>query len=181
MPNLDKRIAEWRRRMKAGGIKSPAVLDELESHLRDEVEQQMRSGLDAQESLAVAADRIGQADILKIEFETIGELPSARERKVTGILLLAALGLYAALGLLIFFTAKASLTERTTMLAAVAFTVLTGLSGRLFLHRFLPVVARKRHRIIVQVVILQGGRSIFHSSTGLDFTPGRLVTTILWE
>jgi hypothetical protein len=49
MPNLDQRIAEWRQRMDTGGIKSPAVLDELESHLRDEVEQQMRSGLDAKD------------------------------------------------------------------------------------------------------------------------------------
>ena len=46
MFNLDQAIVEWRRQMAAGGIRSPEVLDELESHLRDDVEQQMRLGLD---------------------------------------------------------------------------------------------------------------------------------------
>ena len=40
MFNLDQSIAAWRQQMVAGGIKSPRVLDELESHLRDDVEEQ---------------------------------------------------------------------------------------------------------------------------------------------
>ncbi|HEX4265160.1 MAG TPA: hypothetical protein VH597_12540 [Verrucomicrobiae bacterium] len=50
--NLDPAITEWRRKMAAGGIKSPAVVDELESHLHEDVEQQMRAGTSARESEA---------------------------------------------------------------------------------------------------------------------------------
>jgi len=37
MFDLDQAISEWRRQMAAGGIKLPDALDELESHLREEV------------------------------------------------------------------------------------------------------------------------------------------------
>lgn len=45
MFNLDNAISEWRREMLAAGIKTPVPLEELESHLRDEIEQQTKSGL----------------------------------------------------------------------------------------------------------------------------------------
>ena len=45
MFNLNEEIAEWRRQMLAAGIETPVPLNELESHLREDVEQQMRSGL----------------------------------------------------------------------------------------------------------------------------------------
>ena len=45
MPDLEKSIAEWRRQMLAAGIKTPVPLEELEIHLREEIEQQMKSGI----------------------------------------------------------------------------------------------------------------------------------------
>ena len=45
MFDLEKAIADWRRQMLAAGIKTPVPLEELESHLREEIEQQMKSGL----------------------------------------------------------------------------------------------------------------------------------------
>jgi hypothetical protein len=47
MFNLDQAIADWRRQMLAAGIKTPVPLEELEIHLREDVEQQMQSGLRA--------------------------------------------------------------------------------------------------------------------------------------
>ena len=38
MFDLEQAILEWRRQMTAGGIKAPEVLDELESHLHDDVD-----------------------------------------------------------------------------------------------------------------------------------------------
>ena len=58
--------------MVAGGIKLPRVLDELESHLRDDVEQQMGSGLSAQRAFESAVKRIGQAAALSSEFDRMG-------------------------------------------------------------------------------------------------------------
>lgn len=71
MLNLDERIAEWRRQMLAAGIKTPVPLDELESHLREEVEQQLQSGLSAQEAFEAAVRQLGESKALKREFSKV--------------------------------------------------------------------------------------------------------------
>lgn len=73
MFDLDQAIAEWRRQMLAAGIKSPVPLEELESHLREDVEVGMRSGLTAQSAFETAERRMGQADGLKAEFKKAGK------------------------------------------------------------------------------------------------------------
>jgi Clp amino terminal domain, pathogenicity island component len=74
MFNLEKSISNWRRQMIAGGIKSSAVLDELESHLREDVERRMRSSTPAEKAFEEAVQQVGSADQLKLEFGKI-ELP----------------------------------------------------------------------------------------------------------
>jgi hypothetical protein len=69
MFNLDEQITEWRRQMLDAGIKTPVPLDELESHLREDVEQQMRSGLNTQQAFETAVQAIGRASVLKREFK----------------------------------------------------------------------------------------------------------------
>jgi hypothetical protein len=71
MFNLDQAIAEWRRRMLAAGIKTPVPLDELEAHLRDEIEQQAKSGLSEAEAFQVAVEEIGKAHPLQQEFKKV--------------------------------------------------------------------------------------------------------------
>jgi hypothetical protein len=68
MFNFDKAVARWRQEMLAGGMKSPDVLDELESHLRDEIERQIRSGADEQHAYQAAVASLGQARVLRSEF-----------------------------------------------------------------------------------------------------------------
>jgi len=68
MFDIEKAIAEWRREMLAGGIKSFETLDELESHLRDDVERQMLVGMDASRAFEIAVGRIGQPRALNKEF-----------------------------------------------------------------------------------------------------------------
>ena len=72
MFSLDQAMAEWRRQMLAAGIKTPVLLDELESHLRDDVEQQIQAGLSEQQAFERAIQRIGEAHALKCEFEKVG-------------------------------------------------------------------------------------------------------------
>jgi hypothetical protein len=80
MFDLDRAIADWRRQMLAAGIKSSESLDELESHLRDDVEGQMRSGLGTEAAFAAARERIGSAKSLKGEFEkNLAPKPFKRE------------------------------------------------------------------------------------------------------
>ena len=69
MFDLEQSMAEWRRQMLAAGIVSPEVLDELEMHLRDDVEAQESAGLSTQEAFALAAKRMGQPGNIKTEFQ----------------------------------------------------------------------------------------------------------------
>src|SRR5689334_9817710 len=68
MFDLEQSIAEWRRQMTVGGVKNPGVLDELESHLREDLERQTRTGIDVQNAFAAAVKKIGSAGALKNEF-----------------------------------------------------------------------------------------------------------------
>jgi hypothetical protein len=68
MFDLEKAIADWRRQMLAAGIKSPVPLAELEIHLREEIEQQMKSGLSEQKAFEISVQQIGQPKMLKREF-----------------------------------------------------------------------------------------------------------------
>jgi len=57
--------------MLAAGIKSPVPLEELESHLREEIERQIQSGANEQQAFASATAGVGQAGPLKAEFKKL--------------------------------------------------------------------------------------------------------------
>jgi hypothetical protein len=95
MFDLEQSIMDWRKQMLGAGIKTPVPLEELEIHLREEIEQQM-SGLSEQEIFNSAVQKIGQAGLLKTEFKKaggfigwLGENKSARINRVLGLLWLA--------------------------------------------------------------------------------------------
>ena len=69
MFDLEKEIADWRRQMLAAGIKTPVPLEELESHLREDIERQMKSGSNEQKAFEVSIQRIGQPQAIKREFK----------------------------------------------------------------------------------------------------------------
>ena len=78
MFNLETAIAEWRRHLNSRGVGSSQVLDELESHLREDTEEYLREGATAQQAFEMAVQRLGQAADLECEFEKIDgqDLPS---------------------------------------------------------------------------------------------------------
>ena len=57
--------------MQAAGIKMPVPLEELEIHLREDIAQQMQSGLNEQQAFGAAIQRIGQGSALKSEFKKV--------------------------------------------------------------------------------------------------------------
>jgi hypothetical protein len=71
MFNLESSISDWRQQMLAAGIKSPVPLDELESHLREEFERQIKSDLDEPAAFAIAVQHIGQPLVIENEFKKI--------------------------------------------------------------------------------------------------------------
>lgn len=74
MFNLDQAIAEWRRQMAAAGIRTPEALKELETHLRDDVEHRIRSGVSAEQAFDSAVQQLGSANTLKAEFAKTAKL-----------------------------------------------------------------------------------------------------------
>jgi hypothetical protein len=88
MFDLEQSIANWREQMRAAGIKTPVPLEELEIHLREEIERQMESECDGQKVFDVAIRKIGEASTLETEFTKIGEsIMNAKRRKLFGIAL----------------------------------------------------------------------------------------------
>ena len=80
MFDLEQAIADWRKQMLAAGIKTPAPLEELESHLHEDVAQQMREGIEAQPAFEAAVQKIGQPHVLKSEFQKTNALTVERKR-----------------------------------------------------------------------------------------------------
>ena len=89
MRDLEERMASWRQEMIVGGVTAPEVLDELESHLRDDVEERMGRGATMEDALDLAVQRLGRAAVLENEFEKIGESRGAPERAKQMFLTLA--------------------------------------------------------------------------------------------
>lgn len=146
MFDLEQAIADWRKQMLAAGIKIPAPLDELESHLREDVEEQMRSGLSEQQAFELGVRRIGRADALKMEFDKVAGLQEARLGKVIGIACGVFAGLFSLLLTPKLLTVHDLSTEqRLWGLAAVALTTLSIASWR-FSHKYLPVIRNRRTR-----------------------------------
>jgi len=71
MNDLEPAVAAWRRQMLEAGIKSPVPLDELESHLRDDIERKIRDGAGREQAFRLAVDQLGGPGMLSAEFDAI--------------------------------------------------------------------------------------------------------------
>ena len=90
MFDLEKAIADWRRQMLVAGISAPAPLEELEIHLREDIAQQIQSGLSAQQAFGIAVKKIGQALELKREFKkTSAPMEMQEVIKLAGVICFA--------------------------------------------------------------------------------------------
>ena len=58
MYNLEQSIEEWRRQMLTAGIKTPVPLEELEIHLREEIERHTEAGLNKSQAFQAAVDDV---------------------------------------------------------------------------------------------------------------------------
>lgn len=77
MFNPESAISTWRNQLSASGIISSEILDELESHLRDDMDRRLRSGAGPEQAFREAARRVGSPEILRVEYDKIGN----QERK----------------------------------------------------------------------------------------------------
>jgi hypothetical protein len=152
MFDLGTAISEWRQQMAAGGIKTPAVLDELESHLREDIERQMQSGITGQAAFESAVKKIGPAGVLKSEFSKSNSTAAALEK-----LMLAVAALFVAFG--IFLTSVTmifcygSFGERFAGFSALT-ALLVAVFGLPHATSFLPVIPNRRKRLFIEIVCL---------------------------
>ena len=82
MFDLQKSIDDWHKQMLAAGVQSPVPLEDLELHLREEIERLRESGLDESSAFSTAVQNLGPVETLREEFEkVILEANLARSRR----------------------------------------------------------------------------------------------------
>ena len=153
MFDLNEAVTSWRRRMLESGVRERIVLDELEAHLRDEIEQLGSEGLGPADAFAEAERRMGDSQTLNEEFaknrglmrrgvEWIGggllamkdSEASQRSELFTAFLLFAGFGgLLGWLGTAAFMTANTGGFRDATFLQALSYSVRNDLYASFFL------------------------------------------------
>lgn len=143
--------------MADAGIKG-AQLDELESHLRDDVSNQIRSGSIAEQAFEQAVERIGTAHTLKREFEKVQDVNAKRER-LRRLSVIAGTGLVYSLLAVTWFIGvrrgKVEVTAGEIALALGAMIPMVGLgwAGRIA-AKLLPVIHENWVVATAMVVLL---------------------------
>ena len=151
MFDLENSIRVWRIKMLAAGIKFPVPLEELELHLREEIERQVKLGLGEQRAFEVSVRQIGQADALKMEFR------KTSSPNTEWFFRLVLCGVILAVGWLLITAARAFWRDemswgwRLAGFADIAAVVLSVLGWR-WLNRAFPVIPNKRWRIAIGII-----------------------------
>jgi hypothetical protein len=189
MFSLEQTITAWRKQMLAAGIQTPVPLEELEAHLREEIEQRQQSGMSEQSAFESAAQQIGSANPLNQEFAKVATSRDARQWKLQQIAFTAGATLFPLwLTAMVFFKVggftKLTSGERLSGLAAVAVFALLFWGGRLG-YRMLPVIPSKRIRDAITcacfaLVALWWIVSLRIIAPHYDFTVGQFVVVFLW-
>ncbi len=173
MFDLEQSIAEWRQQMLAAGIKTPVPLEELESHLREEIEQQMKSGLSAQPAFGIAVGKMGQALELKREFKKTGA-PMEMQKiiKLAGVICVA-VAIFCPLFLFLPFLLDPGVSVIAKMLAAALYatTVVAIVLSWRYNHKLLPVIHNQPLRRAVGIVCY-GGSLLWMRFGVFHFSPG---------
>src|SRR6185369_1069005 len=86
MFNLEQSISEWRGQMLSAGVKNPDIVDELESHLREDLARRVQSGESEEQAFEGAVQGIGQGSLLKHEFAKLSRQKWAWLRNIKGIM-----------------------------------------------------------------------------------------------
>jgi hypothetical protein len=189
MFNLEQSIVDWRQRMLAAGIRTPAPLEELESHLRDDIEQRVKSGVPLQQAFENAIQQIGKANMLNKEFKKVEETKEDCDHKLLQILLAVVTILVPLLlGSMVLFKigsfSQLTFGQQLSELAAVAIFPLLVYGGRLGCGFFSVIRARRIKNAIIcscGVLTLLWWLVFVHLILPrYDFTIGQLMVTTLW-
>jgi hypothetical protein len=185
MFDLEEKISDWRTQMLAAGIKTPVPLEELEAHLCEDIEQQIKSGLNEQKAFENAVRRIGQANPLKMEFKKVNDVDHAQQRKRAGFIFTALLVLYSLAITCFLYKGHFTFNERLSGFASVATMLALVFIVWQIRPRFFPVVTNK---IVQSAIGIIGGISgiclfltfAYFILPRCDFTLGQLQVAVFW-
>ena len=200
MFDLEKEIKEWRERLTEGGIQSPAALDELEGHLRDDIARQTQAGVEASAAFETAVQRIGNAGELKSEFENAcggrkhwwqaSLIGSPELEAKLGAALLVGIGWLFALGLgvcILFRLGGFSDMTAAQQVSGLLASALIGIAvaGGRRLHPYLSALTGARARTAailtgIAVVFLEFGLLFYGILPRVVVTEGQLIAILLW-
>jgi hypothetical protein len=119
MFKLEQSIAKWRRQMLATGVKTPVPLDELENHLREDIEALVAAGQSEDRAFQLAVSRLGSAGSVRTEFNKV-KLPARGAVKVGSFILILTVSLLAILELRRIFIGQSRLLYDAHMLSLTA-------------------------------------------------------------
>ena len=184
MFSLEQAISEWRQQMLAAGIRAPVPLEELEVHLREEIERQMKTELNAEKAFGAAIQQIGQAHALENEFKKIGRTAEERKQKFMRIYFVIFPVFYSAMCLYRLLKIEMSPALRILGFAAVTLTALFIWSAP-HIHKHFPMVRSRRLRMSIQgggivAWIICAGVFMNFVLPQLNLTESQLVVTVLW-
>jgi cation transport ATPase len=152
MFELEQAIAQWRKQMLAAGIKTPVPLEELEGHLREEIEGQIKSGLTEEEAYAAAVQKIGNAQGLRNEFWKVKDARRAQEAKnvqlgaFAGMIAVALMVGGCVIFRIGFASQQSTPAQQWSAMLAVLMMLLLSFGGWLACGLF-PVIRSRRARI----------------------------------
>ena len=183
MFDLEKSIADWQKQMSAAGIKNPVPLEELECHLREEIEQQMRTGLSVEEAFKSSVQKIGRGYVLETEFAKVDGAKESNKWE-RWLVVFISLGVIIPLGLYSLLKNDMSLPWRLLGFADTAAIGLAVLGCR-YINKLFPVVSNKRTRTVIGLSCgLFGITGMIVFSTfilpNFELTEGQLTVIVLW-
>src|SRR6185503_11832213 len=120
MHELERRIAEWRKTMAVAPNVGPETLDELENHLRENVDRLVRSGMTEAEAYQRAVTELGAAPAIASEFEKLDHGTWLPVKLITGF------GAVEALALAILLFVRLDAGRLSLLLASHVFMVTLG-------------------------------------------------------
>jgi hypothetical protein len=150
MFNLEQAIIDWRQQMLAAGIQSPVPLEELESHLREDIERKLRAGVTAPQAFETASRTIGQPNMLRAEFARSGLTSMEQERKWLRRFCVVFPVVYLVLTVSLLSRIEMDFPLRLLGLGAIVLSVLF-MAGCPLMHHLVPVIRHQPTRVAIQI------------------------------
>jgi len=172
--------------MLAAGVKTPVPLVELESHLRDELERELRLGKSDAEAFEAAVQTIGPAREVQNEFEKFEACEEARQWRQGQIWFGTILGLLQLVVIAsVLFNSFMTFGQRMSGLAAIGTSMLLVFVIGLNFRRF-PLIRDRRMRTAVSFIagIVPAGIWALIAAqfllVGHEFPFGQWLASVLW-